>query len=122
MAGGRSASYEGYLIKLPWLKQGLFSSVGVWEAYGRIRNRFEDYGFRIVAQNDRSMRFCAYRDRGNGECTCIYVVWIVRNGQMTYVSYGADPRFVFFWLCGKGDHLDKLRRCGQIIRSALEGY
>lgn len=121
MVWGKYHMYGRYLVELPWLKQGIFTNISVVEAYSRIRRNFADTGFRIVAHDDKSLRFCAYRDRGEGQCTCVHVVWIVRNGHMAYVSYGVDPRFFLFSLCGKGDHLDKLRCCGQIIRDALAG-
>lgn len=112
--------YRRYLIRLPWLKQGMFTPVGVNRAYSRIRERFEHAGFHIAANDDRLMRFCAYRDRKEGECTCLHVVWVRLSGHSTYISYGVDPRYFFFWFCRRGDHLEKLRRCGQVIRAALE--
>lgn len=122
MISGNARSYRRYLLKLPWLKQGLYTNVGVKLAFSRIREGFENSGFRIIAEDEKSRRFCAASSRGADRCTCIHVVWIFQHGRSTYVSYGVDPRYYFFWLCSQGDHLDKIRRCGQIIRSALEGY
>jgi hypothetical protein len=117
----RVEKHRGFLVKLPWLKQGLFTGVAARTAFASIRESFEQTGYKFGALDERTMRFSAYRERHTGDCTCIHVIWVRIYQGSTYISYGIEPRFLFFWLCRRGDHLTKLSRCGWAVRRALEG-
>lgn len=113
--------YQRFLIKLPWLKQGLFTSISAPTAFASIRDGFAEAGYVLSAVDEKMMRLSAYRQRHTGECTCIHVIWVRSYRHSTYISYGIEPRFLFFWLCRHGDHLTKLDRCSWTVRRALEG-
>jgi hypothetical protein len=120
MPGNTKQSYDRFLIKLPWLKQGMFTPLGAGAAFARIRQAFDSEGFAIAAADDGRMRFCAHRTAGRKSCTCLHVVWVRLNGHATYISFGVEPRYFFFWACGHGDHLEKLKRCQRLISHAIE--
>lgn len=120
MLAGRGNRFRRSLIKQPWLNGGLITQVAPNAAYWQVRSGFESAGFRIAADDDKLKRFCAFRERGQGCCTCLHVVWIRQNGISTYVSYAVEPKHYFFQLCEDGDHIAKLHHCRRIIGSALE--
>jgi hypothetical protein len=117
----KSNSYKGYLLKLPWIKRGFYTAVESREAYARLVHVFNSRELKIVARDDKLMRICVTNDRKSRACTCTYVIWIVRDGRLTYISYGVDPKYWFFFFCAKGDHIDKLHFCERLIRAAVGG-
>lgn len=124
MGKDQGFSYHRHLSALPWLKQGLFTSLSPAAAFSAILERFQDEGFVISAQDWTLKRFSAYRRRSQGQCTCHHVVWVRTYGASTYISYGVDPRFLLFSFCRHGDHIEKLRACGQLVGTAVnyEGF
>ena len=114
------SKYHRFLVKMPWLKQGLFTSEMASTAFAKILHLFESSGFKVADQDPKLKRLVAFRPHKERKCTCFYVVWVSTIGNKTYVSFGVEPRFWFFAFCGHGNHLNKLRSCAVLIGSAID--
>lgn len=112
--------YDRFIVKMPWLKQGLFTSEVASVAFAKVVHVFTCSGFEVAAKDVRMRRFVAFRSHKSKKCTCIYVIWVSTLGNKTYISFGVEPRFWLFAFCGHGNHLNKLSSCAALIGSAVD--
>ncbi len=105
---------------MPWLNKGMIVGAPSLNVYQLVRNELIQSGFEIAEQDDTLLRLCAYRERASNKCHCLHVLWARRTGRATYVSYGIEPRFFFFWSCRHGDHFSKMGDFKSMIISVLD--